>query len=157
MWLVDEKQPDRQSATRSILGALPSWFGLDEANERYIAAVNRHEHFFVARRPEGEIAGILSVDLGKHAGAELALLAVLPQYHRVGCGSALVRAAEELLAHIGRKYMFALTSPPFTTKRVDPYISTRAFYKARGFDDLTVLPDLWGKGRDALLFIKMLN
>jgi ribosomal protein S18 acetylase RimI-like enzyme len=135
---------------RAILATLPAWFGIEQANENYVA---------VAERSPTIIASLAGRDIGllvlAHHGAyasEVFLMAVRPEHHRRGIGRMLLQHAEASLARSGVEFLQVKTLSP----RVDDegYARTRAFYLAYGFRPLEEFPDLWDPRNPALQLVK---
>ena len=116
-------------AVRRILGSLPDWFGIPEANEHYVRAGARLPGYLAST--DGEVVGVALVERHFPESAEIHLIAVSPEHHGRGVGTALVRAAEEdLLADGAQVLQVKTVGPSFED---EGYAATRAFYAARGF------------------------
>lgn len=116
-------------AVRRILGALPSWFGIPEANEHY-ARAGAEMPGYLARVDE-EVVGIALVERHFPASAEIHLVAVSPEHHGQGVGTALVNALEQDLLADGAQVLQVKTVG--ASFEDEGYAATRAFYDARGF------------------------
>lgn len=86
-------------------------------------------HLFVARTPEGIIAGMatvccFSITTGRHATIEDVV--VLPEYQGQGLGRKLVQATLDFLRHTGKSYKVGLTSKPAR-------VAANALYRSMGF------------------------
>ncbi len=83
--------PDRRGAiARQVLETLPDWFGIEESREAYIR--ESREQPFWADLEDGVVRGFLAMKETSPYTAELAVMGVLPEYHRRGVGRALVEA-----------------------------------------------------------------
>ena len=114
--------PDARAAiAREVLEALPDWFGIPESREAYIRD-SRAQPFWADL--EGDTAqGFLALKETSPYTAELAVMGVLPEYHRRGIGRALFAAAKEWAGdHGGRKLYISAHSA----------VESQAFYKAMG-------------------------
>jgi GNAT superfamily N-acetyltransferase len=137
-----------------ILEALPQWFGLPEANARYVRDIEVLPTF-VARDDEGAAIGFLTAKRHFPESAEILVMGVLPDRHRRGTGRALVESAEQWLRAEGTRFLQVKTQGPTAA---DPgYGSTRAFYTGVGFTPLEELLDLWDADNPALILIKSLD
>lgn len=116
-------------ATRRILAALPAWFGIPEANEHYVRAAAVKDSYLA--RVDGTTVGVALVDRHFPETAEIHLIAVLPEHHGTGVGSALVTALEADLRADGARLLAVKTVGPSYDDA--GYAVTRAFYLARGF------------------------
>lgn len=115
--------------TRRILAALPDWFGIPEANEHYVRAAGEKDSYLA--RVDGATVGVALVDRHFPETAEIHLIAVAPEHHGTGVGSALVAALEaDLLADGVRLLEVKTVGASFED---EGYAATRAFYLARGF------------------------
>lgn len=136
-----------------ILRALPDWFGIEAAIQDYARAIDALPTL-LARRGE-ETLGFLSLKQHSAWAAELYVMGVLPQAHRLGIGRALVAHAETWLRQQGIVYFQVKTLAP---THPDPgYARTRAFYEAQGFRPLEILPTLWDADNPCLIMIKYLG
>src|SRR5215469_12487312 len=87
----------------SILAELPEWFGIPQSNEEYAATAERHPTWVA--HEDDRLLGIMTlVDLG-FAAIDIHLLAVRPNAHRRGVGTALVRQALAETRALGRPYL----------------------------------------------------
>jgi catechol 2,3-dioxygenase-like lactoylglutathione lyase family enzyme/GNAT superfamily N-acetyltransferase len=138
---------------RRILDALPTWFGIPEAVDDYVA---------VADRTPSVIASVAGVDVGivtviRHSpyAAEIHLMAVVPEHHRHGIGRTMLGHVEAGLARDGVEFLEVKT---LSDRDPDEgYAKTRAFYRACGFRPLEEFPDLWDPQNPALQMIKTIR
>jgi ribosomal protein S18 acetylase RimI-like enzyme len=133
-----------------ILETLPDWFGLQEANAGYRAVAERSR--CVVASVGGADVGLLTVVVHSEHAAEVYLMAVRPELHRRGIGTAMLRRLERDLAAEGVELLQVKT---LSDSHPDPgYARTRAFYSGYGFRRLEELPDLWDPANPALIFVK---
>ncbi|USQ78774.1 GNAT family N-acetyltransferase [Ornithinimicrobium faecis] len=116
-------------ATRRILGGLPDWFGIPAANEHYVSAAAEKDSYLA--RVEGSTVGVALIDRHFPDTGEIHLIAVAPEHHGTGVGSALVTAIEHDLRTDGARLLEVKTVGPSHDDA--GYAATRAFYAARGF------------------------
>jgi GNAT superfamily N-acetyltransferase len=134
-----------------ILRALPQWFGIEEATQAYIDSTDILPTLIAYA--DDQPVGFLSIKQHNQYSAEIYVMAVLPQYHRHGCGRALLEAAERYLREQNIEYFQVKT---LGTAHPDPgYAKTRQFYLEMGFRPLEELEDLWG-ANPCLLMVKRL-
>ena len=136
---------------RDILATVPTWFGMEEANQHYYALAETAPTI-VARDDDGDAIGLL-IELRhfEHA-SEVYLMAVRAEHHREGVGTRMLRFLEEQLAADGVEYLQVKTLSP---SRDDAgYEKTRAFYLAYGFRPLEEFPTLWDPSNPALQMVK---
>jgi catechol 2,3-dioxygenase-like lactoylglutathione lyase family enzyme/GNAT superfamily N-acetyltransferase len=138
---------------RRILDALPTWFGIPEAVDDYVA---------VADRTLSVIASVAGVDVGivtviRHSpyAAEIHLMAVVPEHHRRGIGRTMLGHVEAGLVRDGVEFLEVMT---LSDRNPDEgYAKTRAFYRACGFRPLEEFPDLWDPQNPALQMVKTIH
>lgn len=86
-----------------MLEALPAWFGIGEARERYIR--ESEEQLFFAAREGGRAVGFLCLKETGRATVELAVMGVLQAYHRRGMGRELFQRAKAAASEQGYHFM----------------------------------------------------
>jgi GNAT superfamily N-acetyltransferase len=145
-------EADREGCA-AVLARLPHWFGFPAVNAEYIAGLGRMPAW-VARR-DGAVAGFIAIERRTETAAEIVVLAVAPELHRTGVGSALLDAAEGWLRGQGYRFVYLLTLGPSDPD--EGYTRTRAFYAARGFAPLFETTAFWGEAQPALLLVKPLR
>lgn len=135
---------------RSILEALPHWFGIPASVADFVAVADRSPSV-IATADERDI-GITTVVSHSPYAAEVYVMGVLPRHRRQGVGRAMLRAAEARLASSGVQFLQVKTLSP--SKHDMGYEQTRAFYLAYGFRPLEEFPLLWDSDNPALQMIK---
>jgi GNAT superfamily N-acetyltransferase len=143
-----EEAAERSALCREILAALPGWFGLPEAVDRYVEDVAELPTFAAGRE------GFLSLKLHSDAAAEIHVMGVRPESHRRGIGTALVDTAEVFLRERAVEYLQVKTLGP--SHPSEHYAVTRGFYAARGFAPLEELTAIWGEANPCLIMVKRL-
>ena len=94
---------EKQRITRSILTALPEWFGIPESTENYIR--ESANEIMVASFEEEKANGFLCLkETGKDT-VELAVMGVLKEYHRNGIGKALFETAKKVACEKGYSFI----------------------------------------------------
>ena len=150
-WSLRDQISGSGDSCRRILDQLPSWFGIPEANEDYIRAAET-SHCVLANVPGDGDVGIVNIRRHSPYAAEVHLMAVVPQLHRNGLGTAMLRHAEAGLARDGVEFLQVKTLS--ASKADEGYAKTRAFYEAYGFRALEEFPDLWDPSNPALQLVK---
>ena len=141
---------DAGDICRTILDLLPSWFGIPEANDAYVQTAETHPS--VIASVDGDDVGITTVKHHSAYAAEVYLMAVKPNFHRAGIGTAMLHHLEDLLATQGVEFLQVKT---LSAARPDAdYDKTRAFYLAYGFRPLEEFPTLWDPSNPALQLVK---
>lgn len=143
------EQSGSGATCRSILDALPHWFGIPASVADYVAVADRSPSVIATAARDIGIATLVSH--GPYA-AEVYVMGVLPEYQRHGVGRAMLQAAETWLARSGVEYLQVKTLSP--SKPDEGYEKTRAFYLAYGFRPLHEFPLLWGADNPALQMVK---
>lgn len=131
-----------------MLGALPAWFGIEEAVRAYVQEVAELPTFAVGRD------GFLALKLHSDSAAEIHVMGVRPELHGRGIGTALVHAAERFLRERGIEYLQVKTLGPSHPSL--HYARTRRFYASRGFRPLQELTAVWGEANPCLIMVKHL-
>jgi GNAT superfamily N-acetyltransferase len=148
--VIERIDEDRSAVCERILHALPKWFGIESAIQKYIQDV-AHLPTWVARR-DGQEAGFLSLSFHNPYTAEIHVMGVLESFHRQGVGHALVREAE---AYLGQRYWEYLQVKTLSPRHPDPnYAQTREFYLDMGFRPVEEFRTLWSEANPCLLLIK---
>jgi GNAT superfamily N-acetyltransferase len=135
---------------REILATIPTWFGIEEANENYIARAEQQPAIIASF--DGREVGILVLEHHSPYASEVYLMAVRAEHHRHGVGRALLQRAEAQLARAGVEFLQVKTLS--ASAEDEGYAKTRAFYLAYGFRPLEEFPDLWDPQNPALQLIK---
>jgi GNAT superfamily N-acetyltransferase len=136
-----------------ILRSLPEWFGIESAIRAYARNVQSMP-VFVAEL-QGTIVGFLAVEPHNQYTAELCVMGVLRQFHRLGVGRGLVEHAESYLRQHGFEFFSVKTLA--ATPGEGGYDSTRRFYLAMGFRPVEVFSTLWGDDNPCLMMIKSIE
>jgi GNAT superfamily N-acetyltransferase len=144
-----ESAEARAALCRSVLGALPQWFGIEEAVRDYVRDVAGLPMLAVGTD------GFLALRLHTEAAAEIHVMGVVPERQGEGIGTALVEAAEELLRGGGVEFLQVKTLGP--SHPSEHYAATRRFYAARGFRPLEELTAIWGEANPCLIMVKHLG
>ena len=132
--------------------ALPEWFGIEEAILEYRKSIERMETFVAERA--GTLAGFLTLNQHNQYSAEIHVMAVRPEYHRMGIGTSLIRHAERLLHARSTEYLQVKTLGP--SRQSEAYARTREFYQIVGFRPLEE-NNLWGDANPCLIMVKHLS
>jgi coenzyme F420-0:L-glutamate ligase/coenzyme F420-1:gamma-L-glutamate ligase len=141
---------ERVAIAGEILRGLPEWFGIEEATAAYVEAARELPMW--AAWQDGEAAGFLSLELHGARAAEVYVMGVRRDLHRLGIGTALLAAAERDAVRRGVEYLQVKTLGPSRPSR--EYEATRRFYEARGFVPLEELQGLWREENPCLLLVK---
>lgn len=125
---------------------------LELADDRIAMGEASHYRFLVGE-VEGRLAGYAcwgTID-GTRESVDLYWIAVHPDFQGQGIGAVLLDDAEAWIAESGRTRVYVETSTRAQ------YESTRAFYRARGYDLSAELPDFYAPGDGKAMFVKVLG
>lgn len=143
--------PERKAAiVRRILEALPDWFGIPEAIDRYVGEARGLPLWATA-----DETGFITLRRHSPATVELHCLGVLAEHHHRGIGRALLQAAEASLRDGHTRLLTVKTLAPSAESQ--PYEATRRFYTASGFLPLEVFPELWSPENPCLMMAKIVS
>lgn len=149
-FIIDEEEKKRIS--RAVLSSLPEWFGIPESTEEYITASAGLPFWTVY--VNGEPAGFLALKETGPAAAEIFVMAVRKEYHRLGLGRALWLECLKYAQEQGYQYMQVKT-----VKRGCYEIYDRAndFYRALGFQELECIPELWDSWNPCQIYVRYIG
>ncbi len=137
--ITDAKK--KQEICGSILHELPDWFGVPESIDRYIAEVA--ELPFYTADTDGITVGFLCIRPTSKAAAEIHVMGILKEYHRLGIGKALLLTCFDWCQDNGFTFLQVKT---LSASHPDKsYADTRKFYRAMGFQELECIPEIWGE------------
>ena len=146
-----EGSSELASTTERFLAQLPSWFGIPEANAAYVQAAR--ELAGLLTLVDGEPVGMLLHQRHFPEAAEIHLMAVSPNWHRRGIGTAMVN---RLVSDLRRTECQLLQVKTLGPSRPHPgYAATREFYRAAGFLPLEELTELWGNDPCLLMVMSL--
>ena len=144
------EQGDADECER-IMSGLPHWFGIPSAIADYRRALDSLDTYVALL--DGRMAGFMALKLHMDACAEIYVMAVRAECHRLGLGRSLVSKAEEWAIRRAMAYLSVKTLGP---SRPDPYYAgTREFYQAMGFLPIEET-SLWGESNPCLIMVKHL-
>ena len=149
--IIDNKQ-QKKAIVRTILEALPDWFGVPESREQYIAA--SADEILVAAMENGQPVGFLCLkETGKDT-MELAVMGVLQPYHRQGIGRQMFQKAKEIAQEQGYSFLQVKT---VRMGMYEDYDRTNLFYLSLGFKEFEVFPELWDEANPCQVYVMSLN
>ena len=139
---------EKQRIARSVLEALPDWFGIAEARETYIRE-SMAQPFFAAYDNDKSVGFLCLKETGE-ATVEIHVMGVLEEYHRKGVGTKLFEAAKELAAGQGYSFIQVKT---VQMGRYSEYDDTNRFYRSLGFKEFEVIPTLWDERNPCQIYV----
>lgn len=147
-----ENPEAKRAIARKVLEALRDWFEVDASREKYIA--ESAGQIFVAAREGGEYVGFLCLKETGRETVELAVMGVLREYHRSGIGKSLFEAAKAIAQQEGYLFMQVKT---VRMGVYEDYDITNRFYRACGFKEFEVIPELWGEENPCQIYVMYLG
>ena len=148
---IIDNQQQKKTIVRTILEALPDWFGVPESREQYIAA--SADEILVAALENGQPLGFLCLKETGKATVELAVMGVLQPFHRQGIGRQLFQKAREIATAQGYAFMQVKT---VKMGCYEDYDRTNRFYLSLGFQEFEVFPTLWDEANPCQVYVMSL-
>ena len=145
-------QQEKQHIVRSVLEALPEWFGVEESREEYIRK-SAGLPLFAAYDKERPVGFICLQQTGKDT-AEICVMGVLEEYHRHGIGRALFARAKDLAVQHGYSFLQVKT---VQMGKYSDYDDTNRFYISLGFKEFEVFPLLWDEQNPCQVYVMSLR
>ena len=146
-----ENNKEKEMISRTILEALPDWFGLPEAREEYIVnSVN--QQLFAAVKEEKTIGFLCLKQTGKDT-VEVSVMGVLKEFHRHGIGRKLFMKAREKAIKDGFSFIQVKT---VQMGQYDNYDNTNKFYISLGFKEFEIFPTLWAEWNPCQVYVMAL-
>lgn len=147
--IIDKKEKER--IAREVLNDLPEWFGIPESTENYIKESQAKP--FLASFYKDELVGFVVLGTSSPDCAEIFVIGVKKKFHHHGAGRELNNAYEDLAKNLGYTYTQVKT---VQSGHYDEYDITNKFYKAVGYKELEVFPDLWDESNPCQIYVKYL-
>ena len=148
--IIDKKE--KENIAREVLNDLPAWFGMRESTENYIQ--DSQEKPFLASFYNDELVGFVVLGTSSPDCAEIFVMGVQKKFHHHGAGRELNQAYEDLAKSLGYTYTQVKT---VQSGHYDEYDITNKFYKAVGYKELEVFPDLWDEWNPCQIYVKYLS
>ena len=145
---IDEKE----KISREILNDLPEWFGMPESTEEYIT--DSQDKPFIACFMDNEAVGFVVLNSTSVDCADIFVMGIKKNYHRMGIGTKLNDAYERLAKKLGYTYTQVKTVQSGHYKEYD---ITNNFYKSVGYKELEVFPTLWDEWNPCQIYIKYIG
>ncbi len=145
---IDEKE----KISREILNDLPEWFGMPESTEEYIT--DSQDKPFIACFMDNEAIGFVVLNSTSVDCADIFVMGIKKNYHRMGIGTKLNDAYEKLAKKLGYTYTQVKTVQSGHYKEYD---ITNNFYKSVGYKELEVFPTLWDEWNLCQIYIKYIG
>ena len=143
-----ENNKEKEMISRTILEALPDWFGLPEAREEYI--VNSVNQQFFAAVKEVKTIGFLCLKQTGKDTVEVSVMGVLKEFHRHGIGRKLFMKAREKAIKDGFSFI------QVKTVQMGQYDNTNKFYISLGFKEFEIFPTLWDEWNPCQVYVMAL-
>ena len=143
---------EKREIARRILEALPEWFGIPAAREKYIED-SASQRFFAAVENGKPVGFACLRETGKDT-VELSVIGVLKEFHRRGIGRELFSAVKE---NAMRAQYHFLQVKTVQMGRYREYDATNQFYKSLGFREFEVFPTLWDAWNPCQVYVMALR
>jgi len=141
---------EKSDICKTILNALPNWFGVPESILDYVAGVTDKPFYCVFDNDKA--VGFMSIKVHNPFTAEIYVMGILEEYHRKGLGRQIIQACENYCHQHGMEF---LTAKTLDEKKPDEYYrKTRLFYESMGFRPLEIFPLLWDECNPCLFLAK---
>lgn len=148
--IIDKKE--KENIAIEVLNDLPEWFGIPESTENYIKESQAKP--FLASFYKDELVGFIVLGESSPDCAEIFVIGVKKKFHHHGAGRELNNAYEDLAKNLGYTYTQVKT---VQSGHYDEYDITNKFYKAVGYKELEVFPDLWDESNPCQIYVKYLG
>lgn len=139
---------EKQEVTQTVLEALPEWFGIPEARDKYIED-SADKAFFCAFDKDRPV-GFLYLKGTGNATVELYVMGVLKEFHRQGIGRELFLCAKNAASDAGYSFMQVKT---VQMGKYEEYDRTNKFYLSLGFQEFEVFPTLWDDWNPCQIYV----
>ncbi len=139
----------KQTICREILNALPSWFGIPQAVDKYIEKTT--DMPFWGAYLNNQCVGFIAIKNTSAVTAEIYVMGVLRKFHHQGIGKRLFETAYIWCQQ--NNYEFLQVKTLDETHPDKFYQRTRLFYLSLGFKKLESFDNLWGKDNPCLVLI----
>lgn len=143
---------EKEKISREILNDLPEWFGMPESTEEYIT--DSQDKPFIACFMDKEAVGFVVLNATSVDCADIFVMGIKKNYHRMGIGTKLNDAYEKLAKKLGYTYTQVKTVQSGHYKEYD---ITNNFYKSVGYKELEVFPTLWDEWNPCQVYIKYIG
>jgi len=143
----------KSSICEKILRALPNWFGVEEAILEY-TKITKEMPFYAVFIDDIPI-GFVALKVHNKYTAEVCVMGVLQEYHRMGIGRMLINQCEQFCRENGIEFLTVKTLDESRPSK--SYEKTRLFYKAMGFKPLEVFKNFWDENNPCLFMVKYID
>jgi GNAT superfamily N-acetyltransferase len=142
----------KQAISRRVLEALPEWFGIVDAREKYI--LESAELLFIGAFDLDRPVGFLTLkETGKDT-VELHVMGVLKEHQHHGVGKALIDQAKRVAIEQGYSFLQVKT---VQMGKYPEYDQTNRFYLSCGFKEFEVFPTLWDAWNPCQIYVMVLR
>ena len=141
----------------NVLALLPDHFTPDTHDELRSTFSDGRAWVATDDRQGSDVVGFLFIRQRYERAVEITFAAVAPSRRRSGIGSALVEVALADLRRAGVRLVEVKTLD--ASSDYEPYVSTRAFWEAAGFDQIDCIDPLpgWQPGNPSAIYVAALS
>lgn len=152
--IIEIHEPsEKSSVCDNILRSLPNWFGNETAIVDYSKQVGAMP--FYAAFYDDKTVGFVALKIHNIYTAEICVMGILREYHRMGIGRMFIERCECHCASLNIEYLTVKTLDE--SRESKSYEKTRHFYYAVGFRPLEVFPLLWDEDNPCLFMVKYIR
>lgn len=148
--IKDKKE--KEKIGNLVLDDLTDWFSIGESRKTYIeeSLDKRFLAIFIDDKP----VGFLVMKATSKDCAEIFVMGVMKKYHRLGLGSLLIKAFEDLARTLSFSYGQVKT---VESGIYEDYDKTNAFYQAMDYKEFECIPGLWDENNPCQIYVKYLG
>lgn len=124
---------------------------LDEMTSDYFSNENSSDYWFTYDKGKPVALAYCAPERMSEGTWNLYLIAVHPDYQKLGYGTSILYYIEEKLAHLGERILLVETSS------LESFKGTREFYQKRGYEKEARIREFYQAGEDKIVFRKSLT
>lgn len=143
---------EKEQIAALVLSDLPDWFGMPEYTRNYITQSSGMP--FWAGFHSDQPVGFVALKETSPDSAEVYVMGILKQYHRIGIGRQLYEALEQYAQAHGYTFLQVKT---VRMGHYEEYDRTNRFYLAMGFRELECFPALWDSWNPCQVYVKYIG
>ena len=140
---------EKEQICRTVLQALPDWFGNPESVEEY-ARCSRDLPLWAEREDDSQADGFIVFRPTSPYAGEIYVMGVRQERHRQGLGRRLFASLYAYAKEQGFRFLSVKT---VQMGRYPDYDQTNRFYQSLGFVELECFPTLWDEANPCQVYI----
>lgn len=143
---------EKEQIAAFVLSDLTDWFGMPEYTKNYITGSSGMP--FWAAFHSNQPVGFVTLKETSPDTAEVYVMGILKNFHRMGIGRKLYEALEQYAQAHGYTFLQVKT---VQMGHYDEYDRTNRFYLAMGFRELECFPTLWDPWNPCQVYVKYIE